>query len=846
MNRIKCIVLGIFCCTVQFAVHAQDKFFIDGYHGGYWGHYPTKYTGFIADKLDQYPFWRINLEIEPVTWDFAKQNDASNYVRFKEIVKDQSHKGRVEFVNPAYGQSYLYNVQGESVIRQFELGIKKIKSHFPEAEFKTYSSEEPCFTSALPGILKSFGFQYASLKNPNTCWGGYTRAFGGELVNWTGSDGSSLLTVPRYESEQLLEQSTWQTTAWNNSGTYINSARKQGIINPIGMCLQDAGWENGPWLGKPKDFQYMLWADYIANVADKNKVTTWNFNQEDLQVSLVWGAQILQQMAQQTRLAENKLVMDEKIFAIETAHNKGAFTSGNFDKAWENLLLAEHHDSWIVPYNIVNKEKKWNWAQQVNFWASESGRIADSISYVSRARNENRSTTIKIYNTVGQRRQELVRYKVASSIKNPTIINDKGARVNTQVSNADGSLLFIADVPSMGFASYKIKEGVAAVSKKASQQQVTQYQGKTKVSTTEYEVLFDPAKGGAIVQLLAKKVGNMEYINQKSERSFNEMRGYFYKDSLFYSSKDQPAKITVIEEGPICVKIQIDGKINIHPFRQLVTFVNGSALIDVQTDVDWQGNPGIGQNYAQQKGWDAKDYKKAFYNDSLKLQAVFPLTFQNQKVHKNAPFDVMESKLKNTYFNTWDSIKNNVILNWVDVNDGKDQRGMALFTDHTSSYNYDERGILGLTLQYSGMGLWWRNYEIKGASKFHYALLPHAQTWDAAAVWAKSVSWNEPLKVVASENAKLASFSLLETTDRALDISAVTSGDKCLNFRVFNSSRISKNAIIKVSMPYKKILSISLNGKVERSFDVRKNNDGSASFELPIQQFGIKTVRILM
>ena len=53
-------------------------------------------------------------------------------------------------------------------------------------DFSAYSSEEPCFTSALPGILKSFGFKYAVLKNPNTCWGGYTRAFGGELVDWIG------------------------------------------------------------------------------------------------------------------------------------------------------------------------------------------------------------------------------------------------------------------------------------------------------------------------------------------------------------------------------------------------------------------------------------------------------------------------------------------------------------------------------------------------------------------------------------------------------------------------------------------------------------------------------------
>ena len=121
---------------------------------------------------------------------------------------DQSVAGRIEFVNPAYGQSYLWNISGETMIQQLDRGMQKIREHFPNAAFDTYSSEETCFTSALPGILNSFGFRYAVLKNPNTCWGGYTRAFGGELVNWIGPDGTSILAVPRYKMESMHRDST--------------------------------------------------------------------------------------------------------------------------------------------------------------------------------------------------------------------------------------------------------------------------------------------------------------------------------------------------------------------------------------------------------------------------------------------------------------------------------------------------------------------------------------------------------------------------------------------------------------------------------------------------------------
>jgi len=826
----------------------QNKYFVDGYHGGYWGHYPSGYTGFIADKLEQNPFWKINLEIEPVTWDKAKVNDEANYRRFSKLASDQSSDGRIEFVNPTFGQSYLFNIQGESVIRQFEMGIKKLKTHFPQARFRTYSSEEPCFTSALPGILKSFGFRYASLKNPNTCWGGYTRAFGGELVNWLGSDGSSLLTVPRYQSEKLLENSTWQTTAWNNSAEFIKSAKQQGILNPIGMCLQDAGWNNGPWLGKPKDFRYMLWADYIENIADKNSLTPWKFSQEDLLVSLVWGAQVLQKMSQNIRAAENKLIMAEKLLAINTTEHQKHYVGRQLDEAWENLLLAQHHDSWIVPYNEVDKKEKRNWAKQVEFWTGNSNRIADSITRlitVDEQFSPAAAKTIRVYNTSGQPRSEVVSYVFSELIENPVVTNAQGQVVPSQQSSENGKhcVLFSAEVPPLGFASYRVKAGSSKVVQRQTSH-VSRFEGKIKASTDQFEVIFNPEKGGVIEQLVDKKNGNMQLVNLKSARSFNEMRGYFYKDSLYYSNKDYPAAITVVEDGPLRVKLKIEGRINVHPFTQIVTLTQGSGLIDFKSVVNWKGNPGIGQDYAQRGGWDAKDYKKAFYNDSMKLRAVFPLALKNQQVYKNAPFDVTESRLTNTYFNTWDSIKNNVILNWVDVSDGNNHQGIALLTDHTGSYTHDEDGILGLNLQYSGMGLWWRNYEIDGPSAYHYAIIPHQYDWDAAGLWNKSISWNEPLIVVNGADSNRKPFSMIGADDPALEVSSVTMGDGNLQFRVFNSSSKSKNAVIKIRIPFKGISLRKLNGELVKKMPWVRNRDGSWVVSFPIQQFGIRTIRL--
>lgn len=227
---------------------AQQAYFIDGYHGGIYGHYPVGQTAFIAQKLRQNPNWNINIEIEPESWEVVRQRDPEGYEAFKRLFKDQSvESGRIEYVNPTYAQSYFFGTSGESAIRQFEYGMRLIRKHFPEAVFTTYSAEEPCFTSCLPYILKSFGFSYASTKNPNTMWGGYVSAYGGELVNWVGPDGTRLTTVPRYACEDLQPGSCWQSISWFNTEDYIHKCLDAGIPAPgrhvYPRCLME------PWLG---------------------------------------------------------------------------------------------------------------------------------------------------------------------------------------------------------------------------------------------------------------------------------------------------------------------------------------------------------------------------------------------------------------------------------------------------------------------------------------------------------------------------------------------------------------------------------------------------------------------
>ncbi|KKX50887.1 hypothetical protein L950_0208125 [Sphingobacterium sp. IITKGP-BTPF85] len=59
-------------CLFPTGSKAQKAYFVDGYHGGIYGHYPLWVTQFMVDKMEQHPEWKLGLEIEPETWDSVK------------------------------------------------------------------------------------------------------------------------------------------------------------------------------------------------------------------------------------------------------------------------------------------------------------------------------------------------------------------------------------------------------------------------------------------------------------------------------------------------------------------------------------------------------------------------------------------------------------------------------------------------------------------------------------------------------------------------------------------------------------------------------------------------------
>ncbi len=833
------IILGL--AAAQPAGAQEQMYFVDGFHGGVYGHYPIRtYTDYMLDLLDKHPEWRMCLEIEPETWDTVKVKAPKGYERLVKVAADD----RIEFTNPSYAQPYMYNVSGESIIRQFEYGMKKVWGHFPDVEFVTYSVEEPCFTSALPQILAQFGFKYASLKCPNTCWGGYASAYGNGLVNWIGPDGTSILTAPRYAIEDLDDKSVWSTIANDNRDSYVQACQNAGIVKPVGMTYQDAGWQYGPWIGNGDNIKgnsiYVTWREYFEKITDGRSDDDYHFTAEDVLPGLMWGSQVLQTLSQQIRATENNITMTEKLGAIAALRSGYRYDQAQIDEAWRVLLLSQHHDCWIVPYNRLNRNGSW--ADNVELWTAKADKICmnlteDIADSFAGGKGRDNETYLRVFNTLGHARKEIVSLYLPEGCASAVVKDPKGKVVPSvmDMSQWAPQLSFMSDVPAFGYAVYTItmKDEADKSCRISNAGTKTYRSGEVVVENAMYRLVFDADRGGVITSLFDKTAGT-EYQDAKSAFRINELRGFFYEDGGFRSSAETPAEILVDDTG-LVKTVKVRGEIAGVPFVQTVVLTDGDRKIECSVKVDWKKNKAVGR-YPQKDAYG--NPIRAFYQDAYKLNVLFPVAIEKPSVYKDAPFDVAKSRHKNTDYESWYNIKHNVLLNWVDLVGGED-KGFAVFCDHTNSYTNNEDYPLALTVQYTGNGLWGRNYPVRYPTEINYAIVPHQGLWSECGLNEESLNWNEPLLCSEEKTAARESVSYMETSE-GLTISAAYMTDEGLLVRVYNTAADRTPSKVSFGFAVKSVEEIDLNG--EHVSDVRVTTSGGRQgVDLDIPQFGIRT-----
>jgi alpha-mannosidase len=861
-------------------------YYADGYHGGVAGHMPSGSWRDIFNAMRELPAWKLSLDIEPESWDVLHRADPQAYRELKAYLDHHDTGARIEMVGCTFSQPYGWAIGGESNVRQLLRGCEVIRKHFPDAVLTTYAVQEPCWSSCLPQILVSLGFTGAVLRDASTAWGGYAAGFDAELVRWVGPDGTAITTVPRYACEAL--QKVYETESITGSPEFARKCIAHGIPHPVGMCFQDLGWPAKPRV--TGDYiRYVTWREYIHSIADK-PTKDWRFSIEDTLTTLPWGEHTLQVVAQQVRSAENRLLTAEKLAALAHLDTGFSWPERQFREAWDDLLLTQAHDAWITATTRTGRQA---WSFQVASDTLDAEKIASTImDGASEALSASAPTGVqeplgpqwvRVMNTLAVDRTELaelvlatdrgtqdVRVLDASSNEVPCqVITTRkylSQRVRNELSRqgqvypadrhtdtSDGNInaatvLFRPQVPSLGYASYRV-EPVYDRKPVVSRGPVSARRdadGSVLLESDLYRIRLDLSRGGAITSLYSKQL-NREFCDASSARLFNEYRGYFISQKQWRSSTEAAATVAIQEEGPLRARVRVSGQVGDCPFQTTITLAEGQRRIDVQARFVFEQETWIGDPW-DIKPEDRRSERRRSQNDGRwKLQAQFPVALKNQAIYKNAAYDVCRSRNTDTFFQGWDEIKHNIIVNWVDVADEQDKFGLAVLSDHTTAYTHGPDFPLSLVMAWGWEGgFWWGKRPLKGIQQVSYGLIPHAGIWNEAEIGRENAAFCEPLLTQIMEgspgrNAHTRSF--VRVSGNGIEIPTLLIDDKRLLIRLFNAEGDNSERTITLDAKPAHVDLVELDGRVIRRLPVEHAPKGGYNVRLSIPRFGLRTLR---
>ena len=722
-------------------------YYLDGYHGGIRGHMPLGAWRDILECLKAHPEWRINIDVEPVSWDYLKERDPVAYEELSVLVRENSENGRVEIVAGSYGQPYGWITDGESNLRHLILGREILRKHFPEISVDTYAVQEPCWTSALPQMLRQLGYRRASLKNASTAWAGYSEGYPAETVDWMGPDGTSVPTIPRYTCEGLLP--VYSTEAQHAKEEYMEKCIQAGITHPVGMYFQDLGWSARPGVSdeegvSPDYIEYTTVRHYFEAVANEKR-PAWQPGQEIFRGALPWGDQTLVRMARQVRRCEAELLDTERLHAVAVLFGYQG-QEARLKEAMGHLLMTQHHDGWICA-DTGEGEENWAFKAAAQVYAAEF--IFDRLNRESFAcitesipsRMEENAGTVTVFNPLAQAEKRLVRMRMTakSGIRGFEVCDGEKklpCQVIAQRWYRDGScnageLLFLAELPALGIKTFTVRP-LRELSKQRSVVRVRQ-EKKNFILENEYlSIQVDLERGGVITSYYDRTL-QQDLVPRGA--AFHEFRGYFVEEGRFCSNTEQPAEGEIERDGELEALICIRGKIARTPYVMHYRLQAGSPRLEIQVVFDFKEPTHIGEPHEIPVPEEGHcDPHRSYHDGRFRLNACFPTTFRQKTVHKDCAYDVCRSRLSNTHFKSWEEIKHNILLHWVDVSD--DNQGFCVFCDHTTAYSHGEDTPLGLALAwgYDG-GYWWGRRTLTGRHELRYQLMSHGGDWQEAGLW---------------------------------------------------------------------------------------------------------------
>lgn len=291
---------------------------------------------------------------------------------------------------------------------------------------------------------------------------------------------------------------------------------------------------------------------------------------------------------QANRLCENLLVTAEK-FATAAFLCGASYPELTLDKAWRQLLCAQHHDSVTGTNNEISFIDLMIEYRECAELASKV--VTGAAKYLAaRVGTENRENAVFVFNPCTWERSGECRFDLPKSFKgrHGVMTDTRGRKYPVEIKNGKG-VFYPEKLPAMGYALFRLSA--------VKEENVRHISGKdTTIENRRFTLTVDPERGGTIVSLYDKiekrevidstaGAGNMiNVLKELHDRM--ETQHEIYTTGHKMVSADYAAEV-VSDKCPLYQKLIVRVKLDVvATVIQEITLRKNSDTVDFRTVIE--------------------------------------------------------------------------------------------------------------------------------------------------------------------------------------------------------------------------------------------------------------------
>ncbi|MGH9969957.1 MAG: alpha-mannosidase, partial [Pyrinomonadaceae bacterium] len=449
---------------------------------------------------------------------------------------------------------------------------------------------------------------------------------------------------------------------------------------------------------------------------------------------------------------KNELLADAAEKASIAAEWLGArsYPRERLNSAWTLVMGGQFHD--LLPGTSTPKAFQFAWNDDVIALNQFAGVLTSATEAVASGLDtQTRGVAIVVYNPLNIAREDVVEAHVSFPNGTPQgvrVFAPDGREVPSQLSN--GKVLFLARVPSVGYAVYDV-QGTDASSQPGELKATD-----ASLENARYRLQID--QNGDVSSVFDKKI-NRELLSAplRLALSTDNPRQWPAWNMDFEDVQRPPrafvggpVKVQVVENGAVRVAVEIARETEDSRFVQTVSLSAGDAgnRVEFGNVIDWK----------------AKE---------TNLKATFPLTAVNKMATYN--WDIGTIQRPNAQERQFEVASHQ----WIDLTDQSGSHGVTVLTDCKNGSDKPDDRTLRLTLvRTPGTrgGYVDQGTQDWGRHEFVYGLAGHAGDWRQGETDWQAYRLNQPL--IAFESSRHSgpigkNFSLLNVSNKRVRVLAL-------------------------------------------------------------------------